>query len=166
MANPLAEIFRYNAWANEALFAACQGLDAAVLGAPSGGDDPRSIRTKLLHIAGAQQTFCLRTKGRQHEGEINAGSAWPGWEAVNAAMRSSNAELIEIAGVMDADIEVILPYMGRRPRFPRSFFLAHAIAHGAQHRTEVVLALRALGHPMPDLDGWSYAAAAGHGKED
>jgi uncharacterized damage-inducible protein DinB len=165
MPNPLAEIFRYNAWANEVLFAACQSLENRGLDTPTGGDDPRPIRVKLLHIAGGQQTFCLRTKGRQHEGELNAGSTWPGWETVNAAMRSSNSELIEIAGGMDAEVEVVLPYMGLRPRFPRSFFLAHAIAHSTQHRTEIVLALQALGHPMPDLDAWPYAAAAGYGKE-
>jgi uncharacterized damage-inducible protein DinB len=165
MSNPLAEIFRYNAWANETLFDACRGLPPAALDAPAGGEDPRPIRSKLLHIAGGQQTFCLRTQGRQHEGELNATSLWPGWDQVFDAMRTSNAELIRIAEALTADEDVVLPYQGMRPRFPRSFFLAHAIAHSGQHRTEIVLALQAQGHAMPDLDGWPYAAAMGYGTD-
>src|SRR5262245_44254171 len=33
-----------------------------------------------MHIASGQQTFILRTKGRQHEGELSRWSTWPGME--------------------------------------------------------------------------------------
>ena len=65
----LAEMFRYNAWANRALFEACRSLTEAQLDTHVPGISG-SIRDLLMHIAGGQQTFVLRTKGRHHEGEL------------------------------------------------------------------------------------------------
>lgn len=53
--------------------------------------------------------------------------------------------------------------MGKAYRYPRSFFLVHAVEHGGEHRTEVKLTLAHFGITTPDLDGWQYAAAAGYG---
>lgn len=70
----LVEMMRYNAWANSTLFDACRELTDEQLGArlpvTSG-----STRELLIHIVGGQQTFALRTQGRQHEGEVNRSSA-------------------------------------------------------------------------------------------
>jgi len=77
MNTDLAEMFHYNAWANRQLFAACRSLTDEQL-------DMRvqsisgTIRELLQHIAGGQQTFILRTKGRQHEGELGRHSDWAG----------------------------------------------------------------------------------------
>lgn len=62
------------------------------------------------------------------------------------------------------DEEVVLPYMGQRPRFPKSFFLAHAAEHGSEHRTQIAAALAELGLASPNLDAWAYAEAAGYGQ--
>ncbi len=67
---PLAEMLRYNKWATSETINACRELteeqiDALVAGVSG------SVRQLLIHIVGAQQTFVLRTKGRQHEGELN-----------------------------------------------------------------------------------------------
>jgi uncharacterized damage-inducible protein DinB len=165
MPNPLAVIFRYNAWANRQVLAACLPLTDEQLDFPMRGGDRRSIRQKLLHIVGGQQTFVLRTMGRQHEGELNAGSPWPGFDRLAEIERSSSDDLISIVEAMTEDEQVVLPYMEQRPRFPKSFFLTHAFAHGAQHRTEIVIALEAMGLAAPDLDAWPYAEFAGYGKE-
>lgn len=50
-------------------------------------------------------------------------------------------------------------------RFPRNFFLVHAMEHGVEHRTEIKVALAHLGIAAPDLDGWQYSVAAGYGGE-
>jgi uncharacterized damage-inducible protein DinB len=72
----LVEMMRYNASANRTLLDSCRELTDEQLDAhlpvTSG-----STRELLIHIVGGQQTFVLRTKGRQHEGELNRGSAWP-----------------------------------------------------------------------------------------
>ena len=53
-------------------------------------------------------------------------------------------------------------YLAESIRFA-NLFLAHALAHSSEHRGQVQFALARLGHEMPDLDGWAYAAAMGYG---
>jgi len=164
MNNDLAEMFRYNAWANRELFNACRSLTEEQLDMHIQGVSG-SIRELLMHIAGGQQTFVLRTKGRQHEGELGRQSEWPGIEAVIQIAASTSAELIDIAEQL-ADNEVVdLSYQGKTYRYPKRFFLVHAMEHSTEHRTEVKVALAHAGIETPDLDGWNYAEAAGYGQE-
>jgi uncharacterized damage-inducible protein DinB len=164
MNGPLADVFRYNRWANLELLDACRGVDEATLDEHLPGISG-SVRVLLTHIAGGQQTFVLRTRGRQHEGELSRNSAWPGFDAIAEIMTASSDELITIAETLDVDSAVDLPYLGKSYQFPKSFFLVHAIEHGVEHRTEIKVALAQHGIPAPDLDGWSWAAAAGYGRE-
>jgi uncharacterized damage-inducible protein DinB len=170
MNGPFAEVFRYNKWANLTLLNACstlteRQLDTLVPGVTPSGFPIPTVRGLLLHIVGGQQTFVLRTKGRQNEGELNRDSAWPGFDALISIATSTSDELIAIAEPLDTDEDVVLPYAGKRFAFPKSFFLVHALEHGDQHRAEVKLALGAVGIETPDLDGWSYAQAMGYGCE-
>src|SRR5579871_928916 len=164
MNEPLAELFRFNRWANLTLLDACRGLTEAQFTATvRGGSGP--VREVLLHLVGGQQTFVLRTRGRQHEGELNRESAWPGWEQLLAVARETSDELIAIAAALERDGEVALPWQGKAYRYPVSFFLVHALAHGVEHRTEIKLALAQLGIATPDLDAWQYSGAMGYGQE-
>jgi uncharacterized damage-inducible protein DinB len=161
---PLAEMLRYNRWATATLIEACRALSDEHLDARIAGISG-SVRELLAHIIGGQQTFVLRTQGRQHEGELSRRSAWPGFETlVELAVRSGD-ELIAIAEGLEVDRSVDLPYMGKVYRFPVSFFLVHAVEHGVEHRTEVKVALAQLGLETPDLDGWAYSEAIGYGRE-
>jgi uncharacterized damage-inducible protein DinB len=161
---PLAELFRYNRWANLRLIEACAGLTDQQLATRAPGASG-SIAELLTHVVGGQQTFALRTRGRQHEGELTRGSVWPGIDTVRKVALSSSDELIAIAEGLEQDVDVDLPYGPRTYRFPRSFFLTHALEHGVEHRTEIRFGLAHLGIEAPDLDGWSYAAEAGYGRE-
>jgi uncharacterized damage-inducible protein DinB len=159
---PLAELFRYNKWATHTLLDACRGLTRDQLEAPAVSGP---IREVLTHLVGSQQTFVLRTRGRQHEGELTRQSSWPGIESLIEISLDTSDELIEIAEGLDDDADVDLPFMGQLYRYPKSFFLVHALVHGVEHRTEVKIALAQIGIPTPDLDGWLYAASAGFGRE-
>jgi uncharacterized damage-inducible protein DinB len=164
MNRPLAEMFRYNKWANLTLIEACRSLtdeqlDATVRGASG---PPREL---LLHIVGGQQTFVLRTQGRQHEGELNRRSHRPSFEALLESAARSSDDLIAIAEGLEEDPPVDLPFQGKVYRFPKSFFLVHALEHAGEHRTELKLTLGQLGIDTPDLDGWQYSASAGYGQE-
>jgi uncharacterized damage-inducible protein DinB len=161
---PLAEMLRYNRWANLELYEACRPLTDEQLDARGLGTSG-TVRVLLTHIASAQQTFVLRTMGRQHEGELSRASVWPGFDALIDIVRRTSDELVAIAEGLDEDREVDLPYLGKVYRFPTSFFLAHAVAHGVEHRTEVNVTLAGLGLDLPDLDGWPYSAAMGYGRE-
>jgi uncharacterized damage-inducible protein DinB len=158
----LVEMLRYNLWANERLFEACRALTDAQLDhrlAVTSG----STRELLVHIVGGQQTFVLRTKGRQHEGELHRGSPWPGMAELVELARGTSRELVAITETLDPEREVDLPYQGQSYRFPVRFFLAHAAEHGVEHRTEVKLNLADAGVETPDLDGWEYGESAGYG---
>jgi uncharacterized damage-inducible protein DinB len=163
MNESLVEMFRYNAWANRQLFEACRSLTEEQLDTHVPGTSG-PVREILMHIAGAQQTFILRTRGRQHEGEVTRQSPWPGMDRLLALVEATNRELVVIAGKLDEEEAVDLSFQGQRYRFPARFFLVHAMAHGAEHRTEVKVALAQIGVETPDLDGWQYAAAAGYGQ--
>jgi uncharacterized damage-inducible protein DinB len=164
MNTDLAEMFRYNAWANRELFEACRPLTEEQLDLRIRGVSG-SIRELLMHIAGGQQTFVLRTKGRQHEGELGRQSDWPGIETVGHIAASTSDELIAIAEQLGADEAVGLPYQGKTYHYPKRFFLVHAMQHSTEHRTEVKVALAHIGIETPDLDGWRYSQSVGYGQE-
>ena len=160
----IVEMLRYNAWANTQLLNACTELTDEQLDArlhfASG-----SVGELLVHIIGAQQTFVLRTHGRQHEGELTRDSAWPGIAALRSIADETNAQLISIAERLEPDSEVALPYLGSTYRYPTRFFLVHAAEHGVEHRTEAKLTLASIGIATPDLDAWEYSEFAGYGEE-
>jgi uncharacterized damage-inducible protein DinB len=164
MNTPFAELFRYNKWANERTLVACRDLPDDVLDAPASGTYG-SIRETLRHMLGGQEDFVSRTHGRQHEGQLRPGTKWPGFDVVYAIATQTSDELIAIAGALDEDRDVALPFQGKNYTFPLSFFLVHAITHGVEHRTQIGLMLAQQGITPPDLDGWPYATAAGFGRE-
>jgi uncharacterized damage-inducible protein DinB len=164
MNQPLASMLRYNKWATATLLNACQSLSDEQLDSTPPGCSG-SIRVLLMHLVGGQQTFVLRTMGRQHEGELSRSSGWPGFDELAAGAEQSSDDLSAIAERLGVDEDVDLPFAGKTYRFPKSFFLVHAVQHGMEHRTEIKVGLGALGIETPGLDGWDYAAAAGIGKE-
>jgi len=93
MSSTLGEALRYNAWANRELFEACRLLTDEQLATHLRGTSG-SVRELLLHIAGGQQTFVLRTKGRQHEDELDRGSNWPGFDKLIAIINRTSDEVI------------------------------------------------------------------------
>src|SRR5688572_3318061 len=140
MSEGFIEKFRYNAWANNQLFEACRSLKDEQLDFHGSGVSG-SVRELLMHIAGGQQTDILRTKGRQHEGELARGSEWPGIATVIEIATRTSDELTEIASRLHGGEEVTLPYQGKTYRYPKRFFLVAVIEHSLEHRTEVKVAL-------------------------
>ena len=160
----LVEMFEYNRWAMAELIEACRGLPPEILKTRVAGVSD-TVGALLAHVVGGQQTFVLRTKGRQHEGELTRRSALPGFDELARLADESAAELIEVARNVADDATVDLSYQGKVFRYRVRFFLVHAIEHATEHRTEIKVALGSLGIATPDLDGWQYAAARGYGED-
>jgi uncharacterized damage-inducible protein DinB len=160
----LVEMFEYNRWATNTLIEACRGLGDAVLDRPQPAISG-TVREVLLHMVGGQQTFVLRTKGRQHEGELNRRAAWPGWDELQRLADETSAQLIEVARGLQGNETADLTWMGKTHRHLVRFLLVHAMEHSAEHRTEIKVALAYVGIETPDLDGWAYAEARGYGDE-
>ncbi len=162
MNDGLVELFDYNLWATATLLEGCRQAPTELLQARVPGISD-SVAALLTHLVGGQQTFALRTKGRQHEGELNRRSAFPGWDELARLADESGRELREVARTAADGAYVELAWQGATSRLPLRFILTHAIEHATEHRTEIKVALGAQGFATPDLDGWSYAAAKGYG---
>ncbi|HEY8172589.1 MAG TPA: DinB family protein [Dehalococcoidia bacterium] len=160
----LAEVFRYNRWANEQTIAKCRTLTDEQLDAGATGTFG-SIRQTLQHVIDSQRTQLARLRGMQRDPAIPDWSQWPGFDELAAVATSSSEALIAAAEALTSDSDVTLPYLGKSYRFPKSFVLTHAIVHGIEHRTQIGVMLSTLGVAPPDLDGWPYASAAGYGTE-
>ena len=145
----------------------CTPRSQMVVASPSDRHRATGRRPPVGGRAGSQAGVRgqVGTKGRQHEGELNRASAWPGFDALLELARQSSDQLVAIAEALVEDSEVALPYRGKAYRYPTSFFLAHAAGHGVEHRTEIKVGLAQQGIETPDLDAWYYGGAAGYGQE-
>lgn len=164
MNDGLVEMFEYNLWATATLIEGCRGAPLELLQARVPGVSD-SVAAMFTHLVGGQQTFALRTQGRQHEGELNRRSSFPGWDELARLADDSGRELVEVARTVAEGAHVDLPWQGKAHRFPVRFILTHAMEHAVEHRTEIKVALGAQGFATPDLDGWSYAGEKGYGSE-
>ena len=153
---PFAEMLRFNEWANRTLFDACRALDDAQLDERAAGISA-SVRELLTHIATGQQTIVVRMAG----GQQPSWAAWPGFDALEEALSSSGDELMTRAEALEANSTVEVRRGEAAYLVPESFFLVLALAHGVEHRTEIKIALNAIGVSTPDLDSWAYGEARG-----
>jgi uncharacterized damage-inducible protein DinB len=162
MNRALVEMFRYNAWANEQLFQACRSVTEVHSEARVAGS-ARSARDLLMHIADGERTLVMRTQGTQPDQPVWAD--WPGMDEVIDVVVQASQDLIAIAEQLDDEDDAQLDFRGKSYRFPKRFFLVHAMEHSAEHRTELKVLLSGEGIETPDLDGWHYASAVGYGTE-
>jgi uncharacterized damage-inducible protein DinB len=163
MNGPLAQVLRYNAWANSVLLTACRALPPDVLDAPSGGAAYGTIRETLFHLVTGQLDFLARLAGRAQD--ASKPRAWTDFDAMASLAQATGDALVAAAAALEDDAQIVVPYAGGRSVFPASFFLTHALAHGVEHRTQIAGMMSRAGLTPPDLDGWQYAAAAGFGAE-
>jgi uncharacterized damage-inducible protein DinB len=160
---PLAQVLRYNRWANERIVDACRSLTDGQLDEHVQGAEERTIRETVFHIAAGQLDFVARMGGQaQDRGQART---WAGFEALAETLARGSDALLEAAEGLVLDADIVVPYMDKRPAFPKSLFITHAVAHGTMHRTEICMMMRAIGVEPPNLDGWEYAAAMGFGAE-
>ncbi len=160
---PLGRMFEYNAWANRRVIDACRDLTDAQLDAP-GSNTFGSIRNTLLHVIYSQYSFLARLDGRAQDPR-SFSPAWPGFDALAVVATETSSALLAAAVALVEDADVVLAYMGKTYRYPKSFFLTHAVAHGAEHRTQIEMMLTQLGIEAPNLDGWEFSNCAGLGVE-
>ena len=156
----LAQMFRYNAWANGKTLEACAALPDDVLDEQAAGME-WSLRRTLVHLIGGQDTFLHRLQGAgapRDEVWDRDPNAWPGFEFLRSALERSNEALVAAAESADVDELVRLPaFRGSPYRAKASFLLLHALEHGIEHRTQINITLRQAGLEPPDLDSWAYA---------
>ena len=146
---------RNNAWANDRLLEACEGLDAAAFAAPRTSFFP-SLRATLNHSYGVDVYYLdlLEETGRGLALDPGPDFAEPA--ALRAAQAASDRRLIAFcdrltAADLDRRVMVVRDPDGR-PQERIDAILAHLFQHQIHHRGQAHAMLAGTGVPPPQLD--------------
>ena len=155
MASILVKLFEHNRWANLRAVEACAGLTDAQLDATVHGT-AGSVRTTLMHIAGAEQRYVLRLSGRQPTyGERDG---WPGAETLKQALDESGRALITLAEYANPEEVLTGEHEGRPYALPVATVYVQAINHATEHRSQIATILTQQGVEPPDFSGWAWGS--------
>jgi len=149
----LADFYRYNAWANARVFAACAGQDAAALRQDAGGT-LGSIEQTLKHLVGVEDVYLLMLQG-QAPGQGEEREAYVAhdlaWFAQRTAQIGAGYQRL-LAAQSEALLEraLVVPWFDV-PLTSRDGLL-QVLSHSAQHRAQVLSTLGAQGVETPNID--------------
>ncbi|MFN8532316.1 MAG: DinB family protein [Dehalococcoidia bacterium] len=149
--NVSVELFRHHRWANDGLFALCEGLDEHQLEATAAGT-MGSIRDTLLHIANTER-FCI--SAIRNEPIEPRRTEFPGVAALREQMRHHGDALVELVQSVPDDAVWTGQWAGVTS-IPLQSFFTQAINHATDHRSQVMTILAQLGIETPNLDGWAF----------
>ncbi len=155
MAESLVALFNHNAWANQRLFDACEGLSDGQLDVTIGGTFG-SVRTTLMHIGGAQERYVAALAESGPVSVIRERDPFPGLAELRDAARTSSEALVELAAQAQSGATVTTTYRGEEFRLPVWLLLLQAINHATEHRAQVAAILTHQGIEPPGMDGWTY----------
>jgi uncharacterized damage-inducible protein DinB len=155
MSEILVELFEHNAWANERLFEACEGLSEAQLDTTLDGTFG-SVRDTLVHIAGAQDRFVAALAETGPVGVFREREPFPGVVQLREGVRASSDALVELAGRAESGASVTTTDRGEEYTLPVWLLFVQAINHATEHRTQIAAILTQQGIEPPGMDGWAY----------
>jgi uncharacterized damage-inducible protein DinB len=155
MSESLIEMFKHNVWANERLFAACEGLSDAQLDATLAGTFG-SIRDTLRHIVGAQERYVSALAETGTVSVVREREPFPGVAALREGARTSGAALVELATRVQDGATVTTTYRGEAFTLPAWLLFVQAINHATEHRAQVAAILTQQGIDPPSMDGWTF----------
>ena len=155
MSESLAELFRHNAWANQRLFDACEGLSDAQLDATVVGTFG-SIRDTLAHIVGAQERYVAALAATGPVSVIRERDLFPDVAALRDGARTSSEALVELAARAQSGATVTTTWRGEGYTLPVWLLLVQAINHATAPRAHVAAILTQQGIAPPSMDGWTY----------
>ena len=151
-------MFAHHLWATEKLFDHLDGLPREQLDTEIAGTYG-SILSTLTHLIDADGRYLTR---------LNDPSPPPYEDRGARPLAELRADLEEHAGRWDGfldqldagSLEATIAGRDDYPETPHAegLLILQAIHHGNDHRTQICSTLGALGHEVPDLDGWSFWA--------
>ena len=149
-------LFAYNAWANERILAAAEGLSEAEYGADVPGLSHGSIRATLVHQLGAEIIWRRRCLEGVSPTTLLQAAEVPTFPALRQRWAAEDATLREgLARLTDEALAAPLAYRTTRGTPMENTLwqiLAHVVNHGTQHRAEAAVALTAFGRSPGDVD--------------
>jgi uncharacterized damage-inducible protein DinB len=151
MHDTLQRLFRYKAWANDALLTTLAGLDDA--------SPITDLAIKALsHSHAVDRIFAAHMQGRAHGYATTNPEPLPSLEALSAAIRLTDREYLDYVPSLDrAQLDERIDFTftdGAPGRMSREEMLLHVITHGVGHRGQVS-ALMLLNAKKPAPDGFT-----------
>jgi uncharacterized damage-inducible protein DinB len=154
----LVALFRHNLWANLRLLDACAALTDAQLGADAVGTRG-SIADTLRHVIGNEEHYLGQITGRYPDPPLPR-EGFAGFAALREHARASGEGLIAVAATAQATDVVQTEWQGRTENVQVGIILIQAINHATEHRTQIKTILTQIGVTPPEIDCWTYGAAA------
>jgi uncharacterized damage-inducible protein DinB len=152
----LADFFRYNLWANQALLDACVPLTDAQLDAGAAGVYG-SVRAILMHLFSSEESYAGRVGGQAPVPRLTESDTFPGFDELRRRAEQSGQALITFAeAATEADLTRILHLDNGTYDAPVFINLIQAINHAIDHRSQIATVLSQQGIELPDLAGWGY----------
>lgn len=155
MSESLVELFRHNAWANQRLFAACEGLSDAQLDATLVGTFG-TIRDTLMHLVGAQERYVTALSEAGPVSVFREREPFPGVAALRDIARTSSEALVVLAAQAQSGATATTAWRDEAYTLPVWLLLLQAINHATEHRAQVAAILTQQGIDPPSMDGWTY----------
>lgn len=144
----LRDLFGYNAWANDELFAKLEGLD------PDLQQERRHETIRLLnHCLVVNRIFAAHLTGAPHGYAANNTPETPVLDDLRAAVAEMDRWYLDyLETVSPDDLAELVPFVftdGDQGCMSRQEMLTHVAVHGTYHRGEVGRILRQLSAPLP-----------------
>ena len=153
--NPmLANLLRFNQWANLELIDACAQLDAALLDTPLAGTQG-SVRSTLWHIIELEYRYFGALQGNVDAASFSLPGAPDGeLSTLRVLALDSGEQLVAWAEATSGDPMIESTFQGRPFAAPASVFVGQTLNHAKEHRQQLHEALLRQGITMPDLSAW------------
>jgi uncharacterized damage-inducible protein DinB len=154
MTTALVEMFRHNLWANLRLLDACATLDNSILHASVDGTYGE-IGATLHHFVRSEAGYLYRLETGQPKPREN--QEFPGVAILRERARQSGEGFIAIAEQHDPSVRYAIEWQdGNTYELPSAVYLAQAITHAAEHRSQIATILTQQGIEPPDVSVWAW----------
>lgn len=156
LTNHMRHLARYNAWANERVFAALAGVPDGERKTWRGGSFG-SIQETLLHILGADSLWMSRFAGRAEMTDSEREKLRADFDALRAARTEADRAIIDYAGQLGVE-ELPKPFRftiraaQREMVMPLALCLLQMFNHATYHRGQVAHMMRVAGFAPPATD--------------
>jgi uncharacterized damage-inducible protein DinB len=150
----LANLFRFNQWANVELIDACAQLDPAVVDEALPGTQG-TVRSTLWHMVELEYRFLGALQGNRGADAFTLPGAPDGdLSTLRVLALDAGEQLVAWAEATSGDPMIESTFQGQPFAAPSSVFVGQTLNHAKEHRQPLHEALLLKGVAMPDLSAW------------
>jgi uncharacterized damage-inducible protein DinB len=154
MTTGLADLFRYNRWANLRMLDACATLSDTQLDETMNGTFG-SVRETLMHLLSAEEGYARTLTGDAPTPRLDERAVFPGFDELRRRADLSGEKLIAYVE-QRREMDQILWLDKGTYKAPIIVVVIQAIDHGIDHRSQIATQLSQQGITPPELDAWAY----------